>query len=298
MKTVTKWLVPVAGAAAVLLFFACNKQNSSNSNPDIPKGKSQVSMYMTDGPGDFFKVLIDIRQIAIEVDTASKQKDADHDDEWDDSYNGEHRDADHKSVVWDTLGIKAGVYDLLALRNGVDTMLATGIFTTGKIVKIKVTIGSDNTVYLDSTNHFPLHFFGGSDTTHTFTIKVRREDVDDVKDNDFRIWLDFNVARSIFYINGQFLLQPFFEAFNDRTGAKVYGTVLPEGEGALVTGYKGTDTIYAVPFEEGNYKFRNVPAGTWSFNFKGRDGFKDTTISGIKVDSMASVKLPTITLHK
>jgi hypothetical protein len=74
--------------------------------------------------------------------------------------------------------------------------------------------------------------------------------------------------------------------------------VLPEGEAALVTGYMGTDTIYAVPFEEGSYKFRNVPVGTWSFNFKGRDGFKDTTITGIKVDTLASVKLPTITLHK
>ncbi|GGB04962.1 DUF4382 domain-containing protein [Puia dinghuensis] len=297
MKTVIKWLAATTGAAAVLLFFACNKQNSSNSNPNIPAGKSQVNMYMTDGPGDFFKVLIDIRQISIEIDTASKQKDADHDDEWDDNFDGEHRDADHKSVIWDTLNIKAGVYDLLALRNGVDTLLATGVFPTGKIVKIKITIGSDNTVYIDSTNHFTLHF-PGSDSTHTFTINVRREDVDDLSDNDFKMWIDFNVDRSIFFGDGEFFLEPFLQVFNDETGAKVYGTVLPEGEGALVTGYMGTDTIYAIPFDEGSYKFRNVPTGTWSFNFKGRDGYKDTTITGIKVDSMASVKLPTITLHK
>ena len=297
MKTVTKWLAAAIGTLAVLFFFACKKQNSSGSNPNIPKGQSQVSMYLTDGPGGFFKVLIDVRQIAIEIDTATKQKDADHDDQWDDNYDGEHRDAEHKSVLWDTLNIKAGVYDLLALRNGVDTLLATGQYPTGKILKVKVTIGSDNTVYVDSTTHFPLHFFG-SDSTHTFTINVRGNDVDGVADNDFKIWLDFNIDFSIVFSNGQYYLKPFFECFNDVKTAKVYGTVLPAGAAALITGYMGTDTIYAVPFDNGSYKFRNVPTGTWSFNFKGTGGYKDTTLTNIKVDSMKSVKLPTITLHK
>ena len=67
MKTVTKWLVAASGAAAILVFFACNKSNSSNSNPNIPKGQSQVSLYMTDGPMSFAKVLIDIRQVAAQA---------------------------------------------------------------------------------------------------------------------------------------------------------------------------------------------------------------------------------------
>lgn len=297
MKTVTKWLAAATGALSILVFFACNKSNSSNSNPNIPKGQSQVSMYMMDGPGDFFKVFIDIRQISIEVDTAMKQNDQDNDDQWDDNYNGEHRDAGDKSVIWDTLDITPGVYDLLSLRNGVDTLIGSGIFKTGKIVKIKVTIGSDNTVYTDSTTHFTLHF-PGADTTHTFTVNVRREDVDDMSSNEFKMWIDFNIARSIFFENGKFLLQPFFEVFNDETEAKVSGQVLPEGAGALVTGYMGTDTIYAVPNDDGRFKFRNVPVGKWSFNFKGTTGYQDTTISNIAVDSMKTVTLPTITLHK
>ena len=297
MKTATKWLLSASGVTAILLFFACSKNSSSNTNPNIPKGQSQVSTYIMDGPGDFFKVLIDIRQISIEVDTAMKQADQDNDDQWDDNYDGEHRDAGHKSVIWDTLSITPGVYDLLSLRNGVDTLIGTGIFKTGKIVKIKVTLGSDNTVYIDSTTHFSLNF-PGSDTTHTFSINVRREDVDDVSGNEFKMWIDFNIARSIFFVNGEFLLQPFFEVFDDETGAKVSGQVLPEGDGALVTGYMGTDTIYAIPNDDGRFKFRNVPVGNWSFNFKGANGYQDTTISNIAVDSTATVTLPTITLHK
>jgi len=43
---------------------------------------------------------------------------------------------------------------------------------------------------------------------------------------------------------------------------------------------------------------RGVPTGTWSINFKGHNGYQDTTITNISVDSMKTVKIPTITLHK
>lgn len=297
MKTVNKWLAAATGATAMLLVFACNKNSSSgsNSNPNIPKGQSQVSLYMMDGPADFTKVLVDIRQVTVEVDTASKQNDPDADDQWDANYCGPHRTAANSSVIWDTLAITPGVYDLLQLRNGTDTLLGAGLYTTGKILKIKVTLGSDNTVYTDSTTHYPLEIFGPSPA---FTVNVSRTNVQDVTNNEFKIWLDFNLARSVFFWSGTYYLSPYFVVFNDMVTAKVQGTVLPQGAGALVTGINGTDTLYAVPFGNGQYQFRNVPAGTWSFNFKGRNGYQDTTISNIAVDSMKTVKLPTITLHK
>jgi len=295
MKTVTKWLAAASGATAVLFVFACHKSNSSDSNPNIPKGQSQVSLYMMDGPADFAKVLIDIRQVTVEIDTATKQTDADNDDQWDDNYCGEHRTKQNSSVIWDTLNITPGVYDLLQLRNGTDTLLASGTYPTGKILKIKVTLGSDNTIYTDSVTHYPLEVFGPHPY---FTVNVSRTNVQDVSSNDFRIWLDFNLGRSIFFWSGTYYLSPFVVVFNDVVSAKVQGTVLPPGAGALVTGINGTDTIYAVPFGNGQFKFRGVAAGTWSFNYKGRNGYHDTTISNIKVDSMKTVSLPTITLHK
>ena len=295
MKTVTKWLMAASGAAAILLFFACNKSNSSNSNPNIPKGKSEVSLFMMDGPMSFTKVLIDIRQVVVEVDTATKQNDSDRDDQWDDNYCGWHRDQSDKSVIWDTLNITPGVYNLLDLRNGTDTLLASGLITTGKILKIRITLGSDNTVFTDSTTSYPLEVFGPSPT---FTINVARTNVQDVSNNEFKIWLDFNLARSIFFWNGTFLLKPFITVFNDVAEARVVGKVSPEGAAALVMGTMGADTIYAIPWEEGNFKFRDVAPGTWDFTYKGRNGYKDTTIVNIKVDSMATTNLPTITLHK
>jgi len=295
MKTVTQWLTAATGVSAVLLIFACNKNNSSNSNPSIPAGQSRLSVYMMDAPVQFSKVLIDIRQVAVLVDTADKQSDNDHDDQWDDSYCGWHHDKSNKSVFWDTLSITPGVYDLLQLRNGTDTLLASGNFPSGKILKVKITLGSDNTIFTDSATSYPLEVFGPNPY---FTINVSRVNVANASSNDFKLWLDFNLSRSIFFWNGEFLLKPFFVVFNDQVTAKIQGQVLPDGAAALVTAFNATDTLYAVPFWNGQYLFRGVPAGTYSVNFKGRNGYQDTTLSGIKVDSTKLVKLPTITLHK
>src|SRR5882757_2934021 len=283
MKTVIKWLAPGAGAAALFLFFACNKNNSSGSNPNIPPGKSQVSIFMMDDPIQFSKVLIDIRQVAVEVDTGTKQSDSDRDDQWDDNYCGWHRTKENSSVIWDTLGITPGIYDLLQLRNGVDTLLASGLIPTGKILKVKITLGADNTIYTDSTTHYPLEVFGPHPY---FTINVRRVDVSAASTNDFKLWLDFNLERSVFFWNGEFLLKPYITVFNDQITAKLKGQALPRREVTLITAYNSTDTLYAIPnWGDGNYLIRNVPAGSYSINFKGRDGYKDTTISNIAVDA-------------
>jgi uncharacterized protein DUF4382 len=296
MKTVTKWLAAGSSITAIVFFlFACSKNNSSGSNPNIPPGKSQLSISMMDGPVSYAKVLIDIRQVVVEIDTAAKQSDPDSDDEWDPGFCGWHRGPSNKSVIWDTLNITPGVYDLLQLRNGTDTLLGTGQYPSGKVLKVKITLGSDNTVYTDSTTYYPLVVFGPSPS---FTVNVRRENVANISNNDFKLWLDFNLSRSIFFWDGTFLLKPYIVVFNDVITAKVNGKVLPWGASPLVTAWSGSDTLYAIPNWDGTYQFRNVQVGTYSINFKGTGGYQDTTINNIVVDSMRVVQVPTVTLHK
>lgn len=299
MKTKRAWLTALVGitvlSITVFSITSCNKNGSSSGNANIPPGKTQVNLYMMDAPAWFDSVFIDVRQVAVEVDTASRQNDADDQDQWDDNFFGRGRDRSDRSVIWDTLGITPGVYNLLSLRNGADTLLASSLITTGKILKIRITLGNDNKVYTDSTTSYPLEVFGPNPF---FTVNVRRSEVADITNNQLAIWLDFNLARSIFFWNGEFLLNPYIVVFNDRVMAKIEGTVLPHGAGALVTAYNGTDTLYAVPFRSGDYQFRNVPAGTWWLNFKGMNGYQDTTIANIVVDSMKVAHVPTITLHK
>ncbi len=294
MKTITKWLGAILGCG-MIIFLACNKDNSSASNPNIPAGHSQVSIYMTDGPVEFYKVLVDIRQVAVLIDTASKQNDPDDDHQWDDDWWGWHHDKDHNSLIWDTLYITPGVYDLLQLRNGTDTLLGSGTYPNGKILKVRVTLGSDNSLFTDSLTSYPLDVFGPHPY---FDINVRKENVFGVSSNDFKLWLDFNLQRSIFFWSGTFYLKPYIVVFNDHTTARIQGVVLPPGASPLVEAFNTTDTVYAVPNGDGSYQIRNVNAGTYSITFFGHHGYTDTTISNIVVNEGDKTKAPTITLHK
>jgi hypothetical protein len=295
MKTTTKWLAAGLGAMLLLLFFACNKNNSAGTNASIPPGKAKVSVFMMDDPIMLSKVLIDIRQVVVEVDTATGQNTPDYPGQWDNGYCGWHRGQNNKSLIWDTLAITPGVYDLLQLRNGVDTLLGSAVVTNGKILKIRITLGSDNKVFTDSTTSYPLEVFGSNPF---FTINVQRQNVSSVTNNEFEMWLDFNLTRSIFFWDGGFLLRPNIIVFNDARMAKVEGRVLPQGASPLVTAFSTTDTLYAIPGRNGAYQFRGVPSGTYSINFKGHGGYQDTTINNIAVDSMRVVQVPTVTLHK
>ena len=295
MKTKNAWLTAVVGVTAVLSIVACNKSSSSNSNPNIPKGESQVSLYMMDAPIQYDSVFIDVRQITVEIDTATTESAQDQPGQWDDNYCGWGRGPSNKSLIWDTLNITPGVYNLLALRNGTDTLLGSSLVANGKILKLRITLGNDNKIYTDSATSYPLEIFGPKPF---FTINVSRTNVASVTNNEFKIWLDFNLARSVFFWNGEFLLNPYIVVFNDQMMAKLQGTVLPRGAGSLVTAINGSDTLYAVPFWGGQYQFRNVPTGTWSLTFKGFNGYQDTTIGNVTVDSMKVVHVPTVTLHK
>jgi hypothetical protein len=295
MKTISAWLTAFVGLTALLSIVACHKMNSSNSNPNIPKGESQLSVYMMDAPVQYDSVLINIQQVVVEVDTSTTQSSPDNPRQWDDDWCGWGRGPSNKSVIWDTLNITPGIYNLLALRNGTDTLLSSSLVSTGKILKIKILLGSGNKVYIDSTAEYPLVVFGPSPY---FTINVSRTDVASVTNNELKLWLDFNLNRSIFFWSGTFYLNPFIVVFNDQMMAKLEGTVLPHGAGALVEAVNGSDTLYAIPFWGGQYQIRDVPTGTWSLTFKGDNGYQDTTISNIVVDSMKVVQVPTVTLHK
>src|ERR1700677_1413605 len=138
MKTINAWLTALVGITAVLSIIACNKSNSSNSNSSIPKGQSQLAVYMMDAPVQYDSVLINIQQVAVEVDTSQTQSEPDNPMQWDNNWCGIGRGPSNKSVIWDTLNVTPGIYNLLALRNGTDTLLTSSLITTGKILKIRI----------------------------------------------------------------------------------------------------------------------------------------------------------------
>ena len=105
-----KFVLPVVLCAFIGL-------TSCDKNDDNASGTSSLSVRMTDAPGDYEEVNVDIQSVLI------------------------HRDdnANNNSSGWVTLSnINPGVYNLLDFANGQDTLLASSTLPAGHISQIRL----------------------------------------------------------------------------------------------------------------------------------------------------------------
>jgi Domain of unknown function (DUF4382) len=278
---------------AITVFYACSKESSVNGATDIPPGKANLSVYLTDGPVDFQKVLIDIQSIDVKIDTCKKFGDEDDDE------NEEHEGNDDSSrhcVYWTSLSVKPGQYDLLQLRNGTDTLLGATTIPEGKIKAVKITLGTNNGVVVDSVL-YPIKLW--KDKNYV-VIKIRNEHLEEIASNDFKLFLDFNLAKSVLFNNGNFWLLPNLRPFCHKNTGEIEGRVGPDSAFGLIAAIKGTDTSYALPnrHKEGAFKIVGLTDGSYAVVISGRNGYLDSTISNVQVVKGKETDLGKILLHK
>lgn len=288
MKTSWKSFGGLMAAFALLAIFiaSCSKDQSVGK---VPPGQQNVSLYLSDDPGLFDHVFIDIQAVRVLVDTSTA-----------DSSDHHHHDCDYDdykdtSVVWMDLNIRPGVYDLLSLRNGTDTLLASGNIPQGKIKRIKITLGSNNSLVKDSVS-YPLHLFPGDSV---ITIKLVGNEFDEYLAGHLQLWLDFNIGKSIVLLrNNQFYLRPYIRLFVTKATGSVAGIVVPWDAYPVVSVYNDKDTAYAIPWHDGRFKVRGLAPGTYTVFVNASNGYQDTTISNVSVTARQVTELGKITLHK
>jgi hypothetical protein len=263
------------------------------------EGQQRLSVYFADDPGYFDNVFLDIRKVEVLVDTCTTDADDDN-DRWDNDYERcgwweDHRDDKDDCDVWDSLGIRAGVYDVLSLRNGADTLLGDGIVPEGQVKKIRITLGDNNYLVKDSTT-YPLKSPSGQ---VKIVIQVRHDEWEEFSDRNFRLWLDFDIDRSIIQTRqGQFILRPVLHVFTLKQTGSISGRVTPRDAFPVITVYNDQDTSYALPWIDGQYKVRGLKAGTYNLFVNASNGYKDTTITGITVKRGDNTKVDDIKLSK
>jgi len=292
MKNVFGRIVPlfVVLASVMFVLYACQKEAKMEQ---IPDGKAKLSVYLTDGPLDFQHVWVDIQSIAVKVDTCRRNGDDD------DHHNNPGCDDDHDAIYgrcqyWDTLAINPGVYDLMALRNGVDTLLASGFLINGKIERIKFTLGTNNSLMVDSVTH-PIRLINNQ---QYIFVNVGRDHLDSISSNNFQLYLDFDLARSVKYINGQYWLRPYLKPFSRHSFGEIEGKVRPVRSHSLIKAFNDTDTAYARPWSEGEFKIRGLRPGTYNLFIDGINGYRDTLITNITVQRGEDTELGVIRLQQ
>ena len=127
--------------AFALIFSACTKSGFRSG------GGLQV--YLTDGPTDLAAVNLDILKVEAKVDNDERHRDNDRHGENDDDKD-DHMQRKDDFGEWVDLNATPGVVNVLDLRNGVEKMIASASNIQGRVRKIRVTLGTNNTVTLEN----------------------------------------------------------------------------------------------------------------------------------------------------
>jgi Domain of unknown function (DUF4382) len=274
----------------VIFFSACQKEVNENQNTGGPK---KVSIYLTDDPCFYDSVFIDIKYVEVKIDTNRAHMHDDHhgDDDDDGDDDNHHHDSYGR---WDTLTIRAGVYNIAQLRNGIDTLLASGNLPTSTIRKIRITLGTNNRIVKNGVS-YPLNLMQGSNKY--VYIKINKDCEDDDIISQTSIWLDFDICESIKVRNGAYFLKPFFKVFSIKKYGRIEGKVFPRAASPFVKIFNATDSATALPENDGKYKIRGLRPGTYKIKFTGFNGYFDTTISNIQVQRNRETEINNITLR-
>lgn len=192
-----------------------------------------VAIKMTDAPGPYEAVLVDLQGVEI---TGS---------------GGE--------TV--TLNAKKGIYDLLELSNGVSALIATDTLQTSKIEQIRLILGTNNTVVLDGVS-YPL----STPSADQSGLKLQ---VHQTLDQGilYTILLDFDANKSIVMTGaGTYKLKPVIRTIQTAVSGSIKGKISPVGL-AVVTAVSATDATLSFSTNvnaEGGFMVMGLPPGTYT----------------------------------
>lgn len=289
MKTNKIFLGMASFVVALAVFLSACTKNGVNAS------RGNVSVFLTDGPGDYDSVFIDITKVEVKVDNDSLHKH--HDDHGkDDDDRDDHEKRKDGYGEWVDINFTPALIDVLSLRNGVETKLGEANIATGTVRKIRITLGSRNRV-VKTGQSFPLEL--KNETNNLLYVKLSSKHRQRDADSSTKVWVDFDIARSIEEKDGKFYLRPVLRPFCNDNYGEVEGKVLPLEAKAVVriTNGAGFDGV-ALPNREGKFKLRGLESGTYTVTVEGLAPYLKETISNVVVTKGKDTELGTITLKK
>ncbi len=213
---------------AVFAGFSSNSCNEDSSSKNYP-----YSVRMTDGPGPYDKVNIDLR--AVEVTGSNGQ------------------------TV--TLNTTAGIYNLLDFSNGLSALIATSSLTDAEVGQIRLILGPNNTIVVGGVS-YPLSTPSAEQSG--LKLQVNQTLQADIQNE---ILLDFDANQSIIQTgNGTYKLKPVVRTIVTAITGKINGTITPVGALAVVSATSSSNVVYSSNVNAlGQFQILGLPTGIYTF---------------------------------
>ena len=195
--------------------------------------KAKLVIRLTDSPGDYTKVNIDIQDIEV-----------------------------HGENGWTTLpNVNDGVYNLLDFTDGKETVLTSTQYPAGRISQIRLILGPENSVEIDE-EIYPLETPSAQQSG--LKLQLNAELTPGIT---YAILLDFDAAKSIVTTgNGKFILKPHMKVVSEAQDGAIEGKVIPAELNVAVFAISGQDTLgtsYVQPGSE-DFFIGGLPAGVYT----------------------------------
>lgn len=225
----------IPSVALVVVFISC----------DSDEKNARLQVWLTDAPGDYDEVNIDIQGVEI------------------------HSSESDNGKGWKSLDVKSGVYNLLELTNGLDTLIGELVLPAGKVSQIRLILGDDNSLKVGG-QVYDL----GTPSAQQSGLKLQVHETL-AEGITYKILLDFDVAKSIVATGaGSYKLKPVIRTITEAESGAIKGIVSPVESTPAVYAINGIDTV-ATTFADENGKFllRGVLPGTYKVTFAPASGF-------------------------
>jgi hypothetical protein len=237
--------------------------NSCNS--DSTSGTYAYNVRMTDAPGPYEEVNIDLQ--AVEV-TGN----------------------DGQTVLLNTT---AGIYNLLEFSNGLSTLIAKSELNDAKVSQIRLVLGSKNTVVVGGVT-YPLSTPSAEQSG--LKLQVNQTLVADIQNE---ILLDFDANAFIVETgNGTYKLKPVVRTIVTAISGNIKGSITPVGTLAVVTATSVDATVYSSSVNEfGQFQISGLLAGSYTFTVTPSSPLQAVTQFNVVVVAGANTNLGIIALQ-
>lgn len=236
---------------------------------DTDTQTARLEVRLTDAPGDYEEVNIDIQDVQV---------------------NG----SDGNSG-WVSLDVEKGVYDLLELTNGLDTLLGSTELPAGKISQIRLILGPNNTL---KENGVVKALSTPSAQQSGLKLKLNSTLQEGIT---YTITLDFDAGRSIVKAgnSGKYNLKPVIRALEEATSGAIKGVVTPIEASPAVYAIQGSDTV-ATAFTDvaGKFMIRAIPAGTYTVSFSPKTSYQSFNKENVSVTVGSVTEMGTVTIQQ
>ena len=278
-------IVPLA--CATLLGLAGCSKSSDDAAADSPK----LQVRLTDAPGDFKSVVLDVREVDV------------------------HLKEENDPNGWQKFTFTPQAIDVLSYVNGKSALLVSQDFAPGDLKEIRLILGPNNFVVGSDGQTYDLKTPSGQSSG----VKLKLDKATLRQRETFQLLLDFDVAKSVKERGNwrpgndkkeRYILKPVIRVVAQDLRGGLRGTVTPAAALpqilAIRASITGPDTISTSADASGAFQLNGLAAGTYQVKFfpsttapSGQSAYRNETVNGVVVtnDNVTTVQPSPVRLN-